>query len=265
VATNILHNAGNVLNSVNVSVSLSAATIAGSRSAGLAGVVALMRSHEEHLGDYLARDAAGSNVLQMLGELSEDWSSQQDALAAELESLRANVEHIKRIVSAQQGYAKTSGAAESVDLRELIEGSLRMNADYPADPNVRIECEFEDVAPIRVERHKVLQILVNLVRNAHHACAEMGGACAITLRLSESGGCARITVTDTGSGIAPENLVRVFAHGFTTRKDGHGFGLHSGALDAAELGGSLTADSDGVGRGARFTLELPAIRQGSTP
>jgi signal transduction histidine kinase len=64
-------------------------------------------------------------------------------------------------------------------------------------------------------------------------------------------------VIDNGEGIAAENLTRIFAHGFTTKKDGHGFGLHSCVLAAREMGGSLLAASDGPGRGAAFTLVLP--------
>ena len=57
--------------------------------------------------------------------------------------------------------------------------------------------------------------------------------------------------------IPAASLGRIFTLGFTTRKDGHGFGLHSAALAAAEMGGSLVAESDGLGQGATFTLELP--------
>ena len=67
----------------------------------------------------------------------------------------------------------------------------------------------------------------------------------------------QIAVIDTGIGISPENLTRIFAHGFTTRKDGHGFGLHSGALAAKELGGKLSVESAGLGQGASFVLDLP--------
>jgi signal transduction histidine kinase len=71
-----------------------------------------------------------------------------------------------------------------------------------------------------------------------------------------------MTVSDNGVGIASENLTRIFNHGFTTRKDGHGFGLHSGALAAREMGGALWAQSDGPGKGATFTLELPLSAKG---
>ena len=119
--------------------------------------------------------------------------------------------------------------------------------------------EFEDVPPINVEKHKVLQILVNLMRNAKYACDESGRADKrLTVRVANGDGRRpRYRVMDNGVGIPPENLTRIFNHGFTTRKDGHGFGLHSGALAAEEMGGSLQVHSDGLGRGATFMLELP--------
>jgi two-component system, NtrC family, sensor kinase len=116
------------------------------------------------------------------------------------------------------------------------------------------------MAPVEVEKHKLLQILVNLLQNAKHALVEGGTLdkqLTLKVALTEEG-LVRISVIDNGMGIAPENLTRIFSHGFTTRKDGHGFGLHSGALAAREMGGSLTARSDGPGRGATFTLEFPA-------
>jgi len=66
-----------------------------------------------------------------------------------------------------------------------------------------------------------------------------------------------ISVCDTGVGIEQENLTRIFSHGFTTKADGHGFGLHTSALAAKAMGGSITAHSEGSGKGATFIIELP--------
>ena len=139
-----------------------------------------------------------------------------------------------------------------------MEDNLRMNEGTLNRHSVEVIREFEHVPPINVEKHKILQILVNLIRNAKHACQDSERADRqLTVRVTNGAGRIRISVMDNGVGIPPENMIRIFNHGFTTRKDGHGFGLHSGALAAKELGGSLTAHSDGPGQGAMFTLELP--------
>ena len=123
---------------------------------------------------------------------------------------------------------------------------------------VRVLRDFQDVPAINVEKHKILQILINLLRNAKYACDESGRADKLlTVRVAQENGSLKISVVDNGVGIPPENLNRIFSHGFTTRKAGHGFGLHSGSLAAREMGGALTVRSDGLGKGACFTLELP--------
>jgi signal transduction histidine kinase len=128
---------------------------------------------------------------------------------------------------------------------------------------VEVVREFENVPPMNVDKHKLLQILVNLVRNAKYACQESERVDKqMTVRVANGDGRIKISVIDNGVGIPPENLTRIFNHGFTTRKDGHGFGLHSGALAAKEIGGSLNVHSDGPGQGAAFTLELPCPAPG---
>ena len=135
-----------------------------------------------------------------------------------------------------------------------------MNAGALARHGVELIRDYADVPLVTVEKHKVLQILVNLIRNAKYASDESGGADKkITVRISRTERTVRMAVIDNGVGIAPENLTRIFSHGFTTRKNGHGFGLHSGALAAKELGGALTVHSAGPGQGASFTLELPLL------
>src|SRR6185295_14606791 len=140
-----------------------------------------------------------------------------------------------------------------------VEDSLCMNEGAMSRHGVEVIREFESVPPMNVEKHKILQILVNLVRNAKHACqASERPDKRLTVRVANGDGRIRISVIDNGVGIPPENMTRIFNHGFTTRKDGHGFGLHSGALAAKEMGGSLTVHSDGPGQGATFTLVLPS-------
>jgi signal transduction histidine kinase len=169
---------------------------------------------------------------------------EQDEIITELDSLSSNIEHIKEIVSMQQSYARVSGLVDEHGVIELVEDALRMNVGAMDRHQVRVIREL---------------ILVNLIRNAKYALDE--GAPEekrMILCVAANGGkSVNISVIDNGVGIPPENLNRIFGHGFTTRKDGHGFGLHSGALAANELGGSLTVHSDGAGKGATFTLEIP--------
>ena len=257
VATNVLHNVGNVLNSVNVSASMVSERIKRSKCAGLARVADLLTEHAGDLATFLS-GAQGKHLPVYLQELAAQLISERDAAVAELTAVRSNVEHIKEIVAMQQGYAKRGGITDTVDVRMLVEDSLRMNEGAFSRHGVTIVREFEDVPLVQVDKHKVLQILVNVVRNAKYACAEAaGGTKCVTVRVRAAHGSILLSVSDTGVGIPKENLERIFNHGFTTRADGHGFGLHSSALAAKQLGGSLQAESAGPGQGATFTLTLP--------
>jgi len=259
IATNILHNVGNVLNSVNVSASLLEDGVRKSKVSSLGKVVALLQEHQSDLAVFFSSNPQGQKLPEYLARLSEHLLGDQSMALMELDSLRANIEHIKQIVAVQQNYAKVSGIKEVIDVRELVEDSLRMNLGALDRHKVMLIREMDDVPPLYAEKHKILQILVNLVSNAKHACSESPGKDKkITLRVAQAGGFLRIAVIDNGIGILPENLTRLFNHGFTTRKDGHGFGLHGGALAALEMGGSLTAQSGGSEKGSCFTLELPS-------
>lgn len=258
IATNVLHNIGNVLNSVNVSASVVADAVRKSRVANLGKAVALLREHERDLGAFFTSDARGKQLAVYLSQLADHFLEEQKMMTRELDLLRGNIDHIKEIVAMQQSYARVSGVKEIINLNELVADCLRMNEGAFNRHQVEIVQEFGNLPPMNVEKHKILQILVNLVRNAKHACQDSGQPDRrLTVRTASEPGRVKIFVTDNGVGIPAENLSRIFNHGFTTRKDGHGFGLHSGALAAKEMGGALTVHSDGPGRGATFTLELP--------
>jgi PAS domain S-box-containing protein len=259
VATGVLHNIGNVLNSVNVAAGCVADRLRKSKTANLTKLVALLREHEADLAAFFTGDPKGRQVPAYLAQLAAHLAEEQAAVLAELDHLQKNIEHIKDIVAMQQSYAKVSGVCEEVSVVDLVEDTLRMNASALARHEVEVTREFDPHLPkITVEKHKVLQILVNLVRNAKHACDAAGRTGKrVTVRVRQENGRVQIAVFDNGIGIPAENLIRIFNHGFTTKKEGHGFGLHSGALAARTMGGSLHVHSDGPGQGAAFTLELP--------
>jgi signal transduction histidine kinase len=258
VATNVLHNVGNILNSVNISASLVIERVKQSKAPGVSRVAALLQEQGAGLAQFIAGDERGKRIPEYLTSLGEQLLSDQKMALVELGSLRDNLEHIKDTVAMQQSYAKLCGVTETVAVVDLVEDSLRLNAGAFVRHGVTLQREFGDAPPITVDKHKVLQILVNLVRNAKYACDESGRSDKlITLRVEKAPAGVRICVIDNGVGIPAENMSRLFTHGFTTRADGHGFGLHSGALAAQELGGSLRVTSEGPGRGATFILELP--------
>jgi PAS domain S-box-containing protein len=265
IATNVLHNVGNVLNSVNVSASLVVDSVKKSKASSLAKVVALLREHEQDLGTFFTSDPRGKQLSTYLSQLSDQLLNDQRTTVQELDLLVKNIGHIKEIVAMQQSYARVSGVKEIINLRDLVEDGLRMNVGALTRHGVEVVREFEDVPLISIDKHKVLQVLVNLIRNAKHACQDLNHADKqMTVRIFDGDGRIKISVRDNGIGIPPENLTRIFSHGFTTKKDGHGFGLHSGALAAKEMGGSLNVQSDGIGHGATFTLELPLQRESET-
>lgn len=258
VATSVLHNVGNVLNSVNISATLVSDLVRTSKAANIGKVSALFLEHEADLVTFLSQDPRGRQIPGYLRSLADHLAKEHGSVQKELESLRKNIDHIKDVVATQQTYAKISGVTETIALVDLVEDSLRMNSGSFVRHDVSIVRNYLAQPVITVEKHKVLQILVNLIRNAKYACDESGKPDkTITVEISEVNGHARVAVIDNGVGIPPENITLIFSHGFTTRKEGHGFGLHSGALAAKNLGGSLKAYSEGLGKGATFVLELP--------
>jgi len=260
VATGVLHNVGNVLNSVNVSANILSDLIKNSKLSSLSKVTTLLREHTNDLGKYITSDTKGKLLPTYLISLTEHLSEEHVDIFNELAILSKNVEHIKDIVSMQQSYAKVSGMQESVAPKDLVEDALQINAPSFSRTGLKVIRDIDETVPnVQAEKHKVLQILVNLFRNAKNAMESVPRKeRKLTVGIHRKGrDWVKITVRDQGCGIAPENLTRIFSHGFTTKTDGHGFGLHIGALAAQEMGGSLIAESDGPGKGAVFILELP--------
>jgi signal transduction histidine kinase/HAMP domain-containing protein len=259
VATGVLHNVGNVLNSVNVSASMLNERLRRSRAPEVAKLAALFQEHAGDLPGFFANDPRGRKVLPFLLSLSKSLENDGKRMETELEQMVKNIDHIKQIVVMQQSYAKVAGVLESLPASEIVEDALRITEPGLARHGIALRKRFEADPRITVDKHKILQVLINLIRNARQA-VEVGGngerQVRVTVSAAERDG-VRIAVSDTGIGIAPDKLTKIFSYGFTTKKSGHGFGLHMSALAAQEMGGKLSVSSEGEGRGATFTLELP--------
>jgi PAS domain S-box-containing protein len=260
VATGVLHNVGNVLNSVSVAATVVSERLRRSKVGSLRRATMMLREQNGHLADFLTTDPKGKLLPAYLGTVADQLADEQVKLIARMESVAQNIEHIKEIVAMQQSYARVSGAHENLSPAELLEDALRINLAAFERHHIEIIKEYEPHLPsVCVDRHKILQILINLLRNAKHAMEDFGEQKKqLVIRVGTTASRQlKISLRDNGIGIPPENLTKVFNHGFTTKKGGHGFGLHSGANAAKEMGGSLTAYSEGPGKGAEFTLLLP--------
>ncbi|WP_224248432.1 trifunctional serine/threonine-protein kinase/ATP-binding protein/sensor histidine kinase, partial [Hyalangium gracile] len=259
VATNVLHNVGNVLTSAVINVQVLSQTVEGSRLGRLKQVSDMLLDHRSALADFFTQDRRGIRLPDYLSALNEELHREQATLQEGLGAMQKHIEHIRAIVQVQQTYARTTLVTEECDLGQLVQDALSIQ--MPALKRHGIDV-LQELAPlpsrIRVDKHKVLQILINLISNAKNAMATLpDGQRRMQVRLESQEGLARIRVVDNGMGIAPELRERLFSQGFTTREGGHGLGLHSSSLAARMLGGHLALESDGIGKGATATLDLP--------
>ena len=265
VATGVLHNVGNVLNSVNVSIICITDLVAKSKISNLSRLTNLLPKTPDEFANFIRDNDKGRVLPSYLPKLGDYLADEYAQIARETGLLGKNIEHIKDIISRQQSYAKVSGIIEPHDICPLIEDAIELNSDAFHRHSIEVIRKFDKVPFAAVDKHKVLQILINLLQNAKHAVAE-SSVRRITVGVTQSNDRIRVSVSDSGMGIRPENLNKVFIHGFTTRKDGHGFGLHSGANAAKEMGGHLKAYSEGEGQGATFVLSVPpAVSEKTAP
>ena len=259
VATGVLHNVGNILNSINVSATVITDSLRRLRIGRFSQAVELLHNHRADLAAFLTQDPRGQALPGYLEELAGAMTENEHALSAEIQSLAKQIEHIKAVVIWQQGNAHGAEFYQSINPAELMEDALQINHAAYERHHIAVVRQFDSLPAITTDRHKVLQILINLLTNARQALKSSPLTTRrVTLRIYRPAADAvRFEVSDTGTGIAPQNLDRIFSLGFTTKLHGHGFGLHSGANSAKELGGRLGAVSEGTGRGATFILEIP--------
>jgi signal transduction histidine kinase len=258
VASNVLHNVGNVLTSAVINLEMMHKAVGSSRVGRLKQATTLLLEHRADLPNFLAPGARGGTLPDYLSALADELMSEQMRLVEDVDAMGRHIEHIRAIVQVQQAYARTSLMEEECELSQLIQDALRIQMAALQRHGVTVLRELSPVPRLKVDKHRVLQILINLISNAKDALdTAPEGERHLSVRLVAEGKGVRIQVADDGAGIAPETREKLFAHGFTTRKNGHGFGLHSSALAAQLLGGRLTLESEGPGKGAVATLELP--------
>lgn len=258
IATNVIHNVGNVLTSLKVAVSQSEALSARLPFEKIERVADLIDRHGNDTG-FFEDGQRGSHIPDYLRSLAQSCEADQRKLKKELADTRRHLDHISSIVAQQQRHATASRVIERVDLSALITDAVQMSSSSLIKHNIAVIRDFEEGLWIETDKHQIMQIIVNLIRNAKHACLDSAvSPHQITVAASNVGDDTfSISVADNGIGIAPEDYAKLFTFGFTTKEKGSGFGLHSCANTAKELGGSLDVKSEGLGTGATFVLTLP--------
>ena len=261
VASSVLHNVGNVLNSINVSTETLLKTLKKPMVGDVCRIASMFHEHQGDLQVFLTQDPTGKQIPSYLGIVAESLSGSHQTIQSEISSLVSKIDHIKQVIMSQQNIAHAGEVREKAAVEELMEQALMMGMPEPEKYGIRVVREYAQVPTIMTDRHHVLQILVNVITNAKNSMVEYPGKShCLTLRIglpADRRESVRFEVIDTGGGITAENFPRLFAQGFTTRKAGHGLGLHSAAISAKNLGGLLQAQSEGEGRGATFMLDLP--------
>ncbi len=261
VATSVLHNIGNIMNSVNVSSNALMDKLNETKLSGLGRISKLIKEHQRDFERFVTEDSIGKNLVIYLEKLPDFWETRKAMFLQELNEINGNIKNIKDIISAQQVLSGTVGTYEETHACEIIQESIKLHKDNFANGNINFVFECSDQLRFITDRVKFLQILVNLVKNAYEAVMEdtvenKNKRIKVTVDEKDTASVC-IKVIDNGVGVRKENLEKIFSHGFTTKKSGHGFGLHSSAICAYELGGLLTVESEGEGKGCTFTLLLP--------
>lgn len=260
IATNVLHNIGNVLNSAITSTVVVTETLRGSKLATFRKLVQLINEQKDNFSEFVAHDPKGQKLPDFLTQLDQAFVVEQEKIQSKLKDLSQSHEHIRGIIGLQQSYAGVRGVAELMALPDLVNDAAHLFGASFDRHNIKFTLTYDEQLPkIRIEKNKALQIFINLLKNARDAAKEGGREeREIEVKFRSAGDkMVQIDVIDNGGGIEPGNLTQIFNYGFTTKSTGHGFGLHGSANLATELGGKLTASSSGLGQGATFSLTLP--------
>lgn len=259
VVNSVLHNVGNILNSANISINLIAENINEPHFTRLFSIGKELKQHENDLMDYLQNDTRGKLIPKYLVSLIELLENKYLHCYKEIENLEKQVSFIKEIVSAQQMIGSNAGLYQETNLSELVDAAIKMTSTELN--NITIQREPTDLPPITTDRSKVIQIVVNLLLNAKQSLIQdtenINKKIIIEKSLSDDKNYVMLGIEDNGLGIEPNNLEKIFSFGFTTKKEGHGFGLHSSFLSAKEIGAELSFQSNGPGEGATFLLKIP--------
>lgn len=261
IANGVLHNIGNVLNSVNVSAQLSTEQLHALPIEKLDRVAKLLQDKKTEMGSSWTSFEGLTALPDLLMQIASALNTQRESIRTELRHLEEHIDFVKQIVQSQQSFSRQGGMHQDVSAVEIFETACKFVVCQQHHRQIRIERKFEFVGKLRTDKGKLLQILSNYVKNGLEAVQECvsGQPTLLIATRALSDDMIEFSVTDNGHGIGAETLESIFRHGFTTKANGHGFGLHSAACAAKEMNGSVAVHSDGPGKGARFCVRVPVV------
>ncbi|MGA2778258.1 MAG: PAS domain S-box protein [Steroidobacteraceae bacterium] len=255
-ANGVLQSVEQALSGVGVAASVMRRDLTALRPERVAQVATLIANNRTDIAGFLAEDVRGKYLPDYLLAIGTQLGADTRSLETGLAEIDKCVHHLRDIISAQQSLIPMGGMLEPTDLRDLVEVALLVQA--PDIARVEIVRRFEDLPLITTDRHKLLKIIVSFVSNARDALL-LGGSepPRILVEVCKSGDEAVFSIEDTGPGMSPDVMAHLWEFGFTTKRNGRGVGLHASAIAAREIGATVSAHSDGHGRGARFSVRLP--------
>jgi DNA-binding LacI/PurR family transcriptional regulator/signal transduction histidine kinase len=269
IAVGLMHNVGNLLNSVGVSAERIVGMCDGTRMAALRKTADLVDKDPEELATFLVREGRAPLLSEYLHRSAEELGRERDAIGSEGREMLDKVKLIRDTVKTLQEYARSERdlvLREPIDLREVVETALKLQDSTLSRHGVRVVRDLAPVPPVEVQRSKLVHVLVNLVKNRIEAMrATSADSRLLTVQLRDGAGGVELRVRDEGEGIPEADLMRIFAYGFTTKLGGNGFGLHTCANHVAQMGGTIHAESPGPGRGASFVLRFRPAAQAEPP
>jgi hypothetical protein len=210
----VLHNVGNVLNSMNVSAGLVVEKLRRSKVPNLGKAAALLTDKNGNLGDFLTNDPNGQKIPGYLAKLSQYLVEENAEILTEVDLLARHIEHIKEVVAVQQSYAKVSGVFEDLQPTSWSD-SIAMNIGA-FGAAASSSAALSPSPPVRVDRHRVLQIIINLLRNAKCASTTSSASTsALRLRCADQ---RKVCAFRGGQrNQHRRKILRIFGHGFTTQ------------------------------------------------
>jgi signal transduction histidine kinase len=257
IATGTLHSVGNVLNSINTSIYMMKDIIKDSPLKDLQKANLLLKKHMDDLQNFLTSDPRGSKLMQFYLKLENSFFNLQNLIYNHLNRLMDRINLVNEIIIAQQNYAGAQPALEELDLADIVEDALKLQASTLEKYKLNIVKKYQKVPKAVVQRTKFLHILINLVNNARDAMLEIPeNERVLTISLHSDAQNIYLEVSDTGCGISSELLRSIFTQGYTTKHGDRGYGLHSCVNYMAEMGGLIWAESPGIGKGATFILQF---------